>query len=114
MWIVGRKSALIITSHGRNVSPEWIEGTLTGQGRNRAGDVRGDGRAALDALIVPSSPTADVAAAVAAANRSLPAYAQVAGWRIVAPFSPAAGLLTGNGRRAAPRSTPLILFRRLP
>ncbi|MEG3158894.1 AMP-binding protein [Sphingomonas sp. LB2R24] len=98
LWIEGRKSALIVTSHGRNVSPEWVEGVLTRQPAIFQAMVRGDGRATLDALLVPSSPSADVDAAVDAANAALPPYARVARWQVVAPFTPATGLLTGNGR----------------
>ncbi|VVT19457.1 AMP-dependent synthetase [Sphingomonas aurantiaca] len=98
LWIEGRKSALIVTSHGRNVSPEWVEGVLTRQPAIFQAMVRGEGQATLDALIVPSSPSADIAAAVAAANLALPAYARIARWQVVAPFTPATGLLTGNGR----------------
>ena len=98
LWIEGRKSALIVTSHGRNVSPEWVEGVLTRQPAIFQAMVRGDGRATLDALLVPSSPSADVEAAVDAANAALPPYARVARWQVVAPFTPASGLLTGNGR----------------
>ncbi|MES3101695.1 AMP-binding protein [Sphingomonas faeni] len=98
LWIEGRKSALIVTSHGRNIAPEWVEGILTRQPAIFQAMVRGDGRATIDALLVPSSPTADVEAAVAAANEALPAYAHIADWQVVPPFTPATGLLTGNGR----------------
>ena len=98
LWIEGRKSALIVTSHGRNVSPEWVEAVLTRQPAIFQAMVRGDGHATLDALLVPSSPGADVDAAVDAANAALPPYARVARWQVVAPFTPATGLLTGNGR----------------
>nr|WP_277923195.1 AMP-binding protein [Sphingomonas sp. CARO-RG-8B-R24-01] len=98
LWIEGRKSSLIVTSHGRNISPEWVEGTLRADPAILQVLVRGDGRSTLDAVIVPANPAADVSAAVAAANLMLPAYARVAQWQIVPPFTPAAGLLTGNGR----------------
>ncbi|TVV74462.1 AMP-binding protein [Sphingomonas solaris] len=98
LWIEGRKSALIVTSFGRNVSPEWVESVLTAQPAIAQAMARGDGRAMLDALIVPASPTADIHGAVAAANASLPVYARVGQWRAVAPFTSASGLLTGNGR----------------
>lgn len=98
LWIEGRKSALIVTSHGRNISPEWVEGVLKADPAVLQVMVRGDGRATLDALIVPATPDADVAQAVATANLMLPPYARVAAWQIVPPFLPAAGLLTGNGR----------------
>lgn len=98
LWIEGRKSALIVTSHGRNVSPEWVEAALVAQPAIAQAMVRGDGRAALDALIVPAGADADVAAAVATANATLPAYAQVERWRAVPPFTPINNQLTGNGR----------------
>lgn len=98
LWIEGRKSALIVTSHGRNVSPEWVEGVLKADPAIVQVMVRGDGRAILDALIVPATPDADITTAVATANLTLPAYARVGAWQIVPPFLPAAGLLTGNGR----------------
>ncbi|MCT2398200.1 AMP-binding protein [Novosphingobium mangrovi (ex Huang et al. 2023)] len=98
LWIEGRKSALIVTSFGRNISPEWVEAQLTAQPDIAQAMVHGDGLAAVEALLVPARADADLAAAVAAANAELPAYARVAGWREVAPFTPANGLLTGNGR----------------
>lgn len=98
LWIEGRKSALIITSHGRNVSPEWVEGMLLAQPAILQAMVRGEGRPTLDALIVPATPDADVAAAVADANDQLPAYAQIEQWSLVPPFTPSQGVLTGNGR----------------
>lgn len=98
LWIEGRKSALIVTSFGRNVSPEWVEAALLAQSGVAQALVHGDGLPAPEALLVPASAHADLAAAVAAANQALPAYAQVARWREVSPFLPANGLLTGNGR----------------
>lgn len=98
LWIEGRKSNLIVTSFGRNISPEWVEGELGAEPAIAQVMVRGDGAAALDALIVPASADADVAQAVAKANGWLPVYARVAGWQIVPPFTPANGMLTSNGR----------------
>ena len=71
LWIEGRKSSLIVTSFGRNISPEWIESRLTAQPEILQAMVRGDGRPALDALIVPATPDADIGAAMAAANEGL-------------------------------------------
>ena len=98
LWIEGRKSALIVTSYGRNVSPEWIEGALVAQSHILQAMVRGDGRPELDALLVPSTPDADMDAAVGAVNDTLPPYARIARWRVVPPFTPANRQLTGNGR----------------
>ncbi len=112
LWIEGRKSALIVTSHGRNVSPEWVEGVLTRQPAIFQAMVRGDGRATLDALLVPSSPSADVDAAVDAANAALPPYARVARcrWSRRLPLRPACSPATAAC--AAPQSTPPIPIRR--
>lgn len=98
LWIEGRKSSLIITSHGRNVSPEWVESALVSQPGVAQAMVYGDGSASLGALIVPASLDADIAAAVLAANAVLPEYAQVAYWQPALPYTPANGQLTGNGR----------------
>lgn len=98
LWIDGRKSAVIITSFGRNISPEWIETLLVAQPAILQAMVHGDGMPAPHALLVPASADADMIAAVADVNARLPAYAQIAEWREVAPFTPDDGQLTGNGR----------------
>jgi len=98
LWIEGRKSNLIVTSFGRNVSPEWVEAALLAQPDIAQAVVHGDGKPAPEALLVAARPDADLARAVEAANATLPAYARIASWREVAPFTPANGMLTGNGR----------------
>jgi long-subunit acyl-CoA synthetase (AMP-forming)/pyrroloquinoline quinone (PQQ) biosynthesis protein C len=121
LWIEGRKSNLIITSLGRNIAPEWVEGALLAQPEIAQAMVYGDGEATLSALIVPAGLDADIAAAVLRANATLPEYARIANTRRVAPFTPTNGLLTGNGRikRAAISSLylkgdmPLPFFDRL-
>lgn len=100
LWIEGRKSNLIITSYGRNVSPEWIESLLLGQRDIAQAMVHGDGEARLSALVVPRGGRAadGIAAAIAAVNAMLPEYAWIARWRIARPFTAPNGELTGNGR----------------
>jgi long-subunit acyl-CoA synthetase (AMP-forming) len=98
LWISGRKSNVIITSFGRNISPEWIEGLLTGQPAIAQAMVFGDDAAQLSALIVARGTEAAAVADIAAVNAQLPEYARVRGWFLVAPFTTANGLLTGNGR----------------
>ncbi|AIT82040.1 AMP-binding protein [Novosphingobium pentaromativorans] len=98
IWVEGRKSAMIVTSYGRNIAPEWVEAALMMQPEIAQALIHGDGAPAPEALLVPASADADLAEAVAAANRRLPAYAHVAAWREAAPFTPANGMLTGNGR----------------
>ncbi|WP_404478735.1 AMP-binding protein [Novosphingobium sp. BL-52-GroH] len=98
LWVDGRKSALIVTSFGRNVSPEWVEAQLTAQPAILQALVHGDGLPSPEALLVPATADADMSAAVAAANATLPTYARIARWREVSPFTIANGMLTGNGR----------------
>ncbi|OCC25563.1 AMP-dependent synthetase [Croceicoccus estronivorus] len=98
LWIEGRKSNVIVTSFGRNVSPEWVEAALLAQPAIAQAMVYGDSLPAAEALLVPASPDADLHAAVEAANATLPAYARVGRWREAAHFTPLNGRLTGNGR----------------
>jgi len=98
LHIDGRKSSRIITSFGRNISPEWVEAALTENPAIAQALVYGEGLPAPAALIVPAHAEADVAAAVKAANTKLPAYARVGDWREVAHFTPMNGQLTANGR----------------
>jgi long-subunit acyl-CoA synthetase (AMP-forming) len=109
LFVDGRKKDILITGYGRNVSPEWPEAVLLGTGLFAQAMVLGEAQAYLGALLVPAAPGLDPAqlqAAVERANAQLPDYAQVRRWRPVPPFTPAAGLLTPNGRlrRAAIRA----------
>lgn len=96
----GRRGNLLITSFGRNVSPEWIEALLLAEPLIAQAVVVGDGRPALSALLVPAAgaDASALASRIADINASLPDYARLAHWTVVAPFSPADGLATGNGR----------------
>lgn len=102
----GRRSALLITGFGRNVSPEWVETTLQSQPAIAQAVVCGDGEPALWAVLWPSAfaqlagdARAALAAAVQAANASLPDYARIAHWVVATePFTAASGLATANGR----------------
>ena len=98
LYIEGRKSALIVTSFGRNISPEWLETRLTAQPGILQAMVYGDGLPAPEALLVPGEPDTDLAGAVAVVNAGLPPYARIGRWREVAPFTPRNAMLTGNGR----------------
>jgi len=98
LWVEGRKSSLIVTGFGRNISPEWIEASLLARPEIAQVMVYGDGLPAPEALLVPATPDADLTAAVDAVNAALPAYARIAKWREAAHFTPGNGRLTGNGR----------------
>jgi long-chain acyl-CoA synthetase len=105
LHIDGRKKDILITGFGRNVSPEWPETALLGTGAIAQAVVVGDGQPYLAALIVPLAAhigAEQIAAAVARANRDLPDYAQVRRWALAAPFTPANGQATANGRPRRP------------
>lgn len=99
--IEGRRTNTIITAFGRNVAPEWVESELLAQPEIRQAVVFGEAQVSLGALIVPLVPDMDevsIAQAVARANLALPYYAQVKRWQVRAPFDPAQGEVTNNGR----------------
>ncbi len=99
--ISGRKSNVLITAFGRNVSPEWVESELTANPAIYQAYVFGEGSPQLSALVVPTSPSAGsepVAAAIGAANARLPDYARIERWMAVPPFTSEQGHLTSNGR----------------
>ncbi len=100
LHLTGRSKNLLITSFGRNISPEWIEAALLAQSAILQAVVVGDGRPAPAAIIVPApgARAVDIDAALRAANQTLPDYARVAHWLLVEPFTPQNGLATGNGR----------------
>jgi long-subunit acyl-CoA synthetase (AMP-forming) len=102
LHIEGRRRNVLITSFGRNVSPEWVESELQASPTVAQAVVLGDGQPALAAVLWPARAQADddeLAQAVARANARLPDYARVARWvRGREPFSTAAGMATANGR----------------
>ena len=101
LYVNGRKKDVLITGFGRNVSPEWLESALTGTGVIAQAMVVGEAQAHLATLIVPARAGLDeatLAATVARANATLPDYARVQRWVAVAPFTPANGLVTADGR----------------
>lgn len=105
LHLAGRRKNLLITSYGRNVSPEWIEAALLAEPCILQAVVAGDGEPALSAIVVPM-PGADsttIAAAIGRANTTLPDYARVARWLASEPFSADNGLATGNGRPRRPQ-----------
>jgi long-subunit acyl-CoA synthetase (AMP-forming) len=101
LYVEGRRKHVLITSFGRNVSPEWPEAELLAGRAIAQAAVFGEARARLCALIVPApgASAAAVEAQVRAANERLPDYARVGAWlRADAPFTPQNGLATANGR----------------
>ncbi|WP_332670262.1 AMP-binding protein [Aromatoleum sp.] len=98
----GRSKHQFVTAYGRNVNPEWVEAELVQQMPIAQAWLHGEALPANVAVVVPRHPDAtdaELARAVAAVNRELPDYARVHHWlRADAPFTPANGLATANGR----------------
>jgi long-subunit acyl-CoA synthetase (AMP-forming) len=108
LTIFGRKDNLIVTSLGRNVSPEWIETMLLADRRIGLCMVFGHGEPRLRALIVPSAAGAawfaktvrdERLALISRCCDGAPSYA-VPQEVVVMPLHEIArlGLVTANGR----------------
>ncbi len=98
----GRRKNLLISSYGRNISPEWPESELLANPRLQDVVIFGDAMPYCVALISTRDPRLDDAAIQAwldQVNARLPDYAQVRAWhRLTQPLAALPGLLTSNGR----------------
>ncbi|MFN4362303.1 MAG: AMP-binding protein [Hylemonella sp.] len=98
----GRKKNVLISTYGRNISPECVETALGNQPVIRQAVVYGDSEPSLWAVLWPvQAGTTDAAlqAAVDSANATLPDYARITRWtRGRAAFSAETGYATTNGR----------------
>ncbi len=107
LYIDGRKKNIIISSFGRNISPEWVESELLSNPLIQQCIVIGDARAYCSALIVPNATAAKDAEQlekiihqwVEKVNQTLPDYAQIKNWLTLAePMTTKHFLMTENGR----------------
>lgn len=107
LHINGRKKNLLITSFGRNISPEWVESVLLSQPEIAQAIVFGDAQPYLTALLVPSAllhGQTDVNtqhllnAALLRVNERLPDYAHVQVFHVIPLLNLSDGTLTGTGR----------------
>jgi long-subunit acyl-CoA synthetase (AMP-forming) len=110
LYISGRKKDVLITSFGRNLSPEWVEASLAAQESVAQAALFGDGRPWNVAVIVPvlresadagetSSVISRIEREIEQVNASLPDYARVRRWVLASePFCMANGMTTANGR----------------
>jgi long-chain acyl-CoA synthetase len=102
LHVIGRLKNILITSFGRNISPEWIEREILYAPEIAQAVVVGEGRPYLSVLLQPTSSavtSAAITAVIARVNAGLPDYAKLGAWRQPdEPFSVANGLLTANGR----------------
>ena len=97
--IDGRKKNILITSFGRNISPEWVESVLMAKPLFKQCVVLGDAKPFLVAVVsAPLSVNDDVIASwVEICNQKLPDYARIGGWLRITDkeFQP---YITANGR----------------
>lgn len=101
LHINGRKKNVLITSFGRNISPEWVEAELNTIPGVFHSMVVGEAQPSLGALIAAAPALDDqfIDTAIGLLNATLPDYAQIGSWsRLQAPFSVNSGTLTENGR----------------
>lgn len=102
LHILGRSKNLLISSYGRNISPEWVESEMLASPLFADAVVYGDSQPYCVALVSTrdaNAPDAMVQAVIDATNARLPDYAQVKRWhRLSAPLATNPLLLTPNGR----------------
>lgn len=102
IFIVGRQKNLLISSFGRNISPEWIESELLLSRSIAQVMVMGDAQPFCSAIVVPASTQItpeQIAQDIRRINEQLPDYARVKKFIVASePFTPSNQLLTDNGR----------------
>ncbi len=98
----GRKKNLLISSFGRNISPEWVESELLAGALLAQAIVIGDAQPCCAALVFPRRAEVgdnDIQALIDTVNCRLPDYARIRRWsRMSQPLAAIPGLLTENGR----------------
>jgi long-subunit acyl-CoA synthetase (AMP-forming) len=105
LYITGRQRNVIITSYGRNISPEWVESELLSHPSIAQAAIMGNNHEYLVAVVVPAKngPQSEIMKTldetIAEANLKLPDYAQIHDYVIAdSPFCYGQGELTSNGR----------------
>lgn len=101
LYVTGRKKNLLVTSFGKNISPEWVESVFLQSPLIKQIIVTGEASTHLRAIIVPTAATeaTQLDHVINDINGSLPDYAKVREYQIsTTPFQYENGLLTANGR----------------
>ena len=100
LHLAGRRKNLLITSYGRNISPEWVESQVLAHPGMRECLVLGDARPYCSALLfAPSLDDTTINGWLDQINAGLPDYARVLRWqRLPAPLQSNPDLTTANGR----------------
>ncbi len=101
LWLKGRSKNLLVSSYGRNISPEWPESELLAYAGVGQCLVIGDAEAYCSALIfvTPGYSYEDIGRYIRECNQRLPDYAQIRRWAALPKrLTVADGMLTANGR----------------
>ncbi|MBQ0720997.1 MAG: AMP-binding protein [Gammaproteobacteria bacterium] len=102
VFIEGRRGNRLISSFGRNISPEWVESELLAGPLLAQAVVIGDAQPYCAALIYPRKPQTsadEIEQWIASVNQQLPDYARIQRWhRLQYALSSDSQLLTANGR----------------
>lgn len=117
LFITGRHKNIIISSFGRNISPEWVESTFLLSDQIQQLFVFGDAQPYLSAVIVPSecSTKENIRHAVENINATLPDYAKIKHWIIEEQaFSVENGFLTQNGKLRRDKLTQHYGYKHIP
>jgi len=105
VYVRGRLKNMFITSMGRNIMPEWVEGELTAEPAILQALVTGEAKPYPVALLTTRAGIEPslIDRAIARSNSRLPDYARVRRWALFPkPPTFADGLLTANGRLRRP------------
>jgi len=102
LFITGRKKNIIITSMGRNFSPEWVESELLKNTPISQAVIFGDSKKCNIAIIVPSINRHDhslLKKVIDDVNHKLPEYARINSFLVAKEkFNLLNNMLTANGR----------------
>jgi long-chain acyl-CoA synthetase len=101
LFITGRKKNVVITSVGRNISPEWPESILLEDKRIAQAMITCFDQPYLSAILITNTELSQIEKKnlLKQANKKLPAYAQIKECiNLDAPFTYQQGTLTANGR----------------
>ena len=101
LFITGRIKQIIVSSFGRNISPEWVESNGSTEPEINQIAIFGEAQPYLSAVIYAKEDVSDsmLEHAIHKANTRMPDYAQIKQWcRSKEPFSLSNQMLTDNGK----------------
>lgn len=101
LFITGRIKQIIVSSFGRNISPEWVESNSASEPEIHQIAIFGEAQPYLSAVIYAKDSVSNqmLDQAIQKANSRMPDYARIQHWcRAEEPFSLKNEMLTDNGK----------------